>query len=52
MGKLVGRPGLDSAGGSDPWPTAEKAGWNEECTAKSSGQSNWYFSSSAWKRGW
>jgi len=27
MKRLVGRPGLDSAGGSDPWPTAEKVGW-------------------------
>jgi len=24
---LVGRPGLDSAGGSDPWPTAEMEVW-------------------------
>jgi len=23
----VGRPGLDSFGGSDPWATAEMAGW-------------------------
>jgi hypothetical protein len=27
MGRMVGRPGLDSAGGSEPWSTAETEGW-------------------------